>query len=172
MQRSVSSIRNLLAGFAGLLLLMGGLAVDATLQTRNVSAASTALRKESRDRDALLDQLRNDTHRSATLARDYILERDEVLAVKQETELQQLQANDARILQRYSERAPENEKDAIRNLQRISDAYWTSLAPALNWEGLARTWFNLHDRSATLTNDRWTLRKSAYRLFRPDSSGV
>jgi CHASE3 domain sensor protein len=102
MQRSVSSIRNLLAGFAGLLLLMGGLAVDATLQTWNVSAASTALRKESRDRDALLDQLRTDTHRSATLARDYILERDEVLAVKRETELQQLQANDARISPVYA----------------------------------------------------------------------
>ena len=53
MQHPVSSLRSVLAGFAGLLILMGGLAVDSARQTRDVSMASAALRKESRDRDAL-----------------------------------------------------------------------------------------------------------------------
>src|ERR1035437_2879053 len=83
MQPPVSSIRSVLGGFAGLLILMGCLAVDSAKQTHDVSVTSAALRKESRDRDELLDQLRTDTYRSATLVRDYILEPDDVLAASQ-----------------------------------------------------------------------------------------
>lgn len=38
---------------------MGCLAVDSAKQTHDVSVTSAALRKESRDRDELLDQLGN-----------------------------------------------------------------------------------------------------------------
>ena len=70
MQRPISSIRSVLVGFAGLLILMGCLAVDSARRTREVSKTSAALRKESRERDELMDRLQNDTYRSATLARD------------------------------------------------------------------------------------------------------
>src|SRR5882757_8149754 len=101
MRRSVSSIRSVLVGFAGLLLLMGGIALDSALQTRDVSKLITALRKESRDRDLLMDQVRSDTYRSATLARDYILEADESLAEGQRAELQQLRSHVEHSLASY-----------------------------------------------------------------------
>ena len=69
MQRPVPSDRFVIAGFAGLLILMGALAVDSAVQVRNVSVTSAALRKKSRDRDALLDQLRTDTWRRGLLSR-------------------------------------------------------------------------------------------------------
>src|SRR4029077_21158701 len=138
MQRPVSSIRSVLAGFAGLLLLMACLAVDSSRQTRDVSMASTALRHESRTRDALLDQLRTDTYRSATLVRDYMLEHDDVLAASQKGELQLLRSRVEQALDRYGENAPEREKEAIHSLQQRAESYWASLAPALDWNRIAR----------------------------------
>src|ERR1035441_7597932 len=110
MQRPVSSIRSVLAGFAGLLILMGGLAVDSARQTRDVSVTSAALRKESRDRGSLLDQLRTDTYRSSTLVRDYILESDDLLAASQKAELQLLRSRVEQSLSHYAENAPRSEE--------------------------------------------------------------
>jgi signal transduction histidine kinase len=138
MQRPVSSIRSVLAGFAGLLILMGGLAVDSARQTRDVSVTSAALRKESRDRDSLLDQLRTDTYRSSTLVRDYILEPNDVLAASQKAELQLLRSRVEQSLSHYGENAPQEEKEPVQGLQRHAESYWTSLAPALNWNRIAR----------------------------------
>ncbi len=137
-QHPVSSSRSIFLGFAGLLILMGSLAVDSGLRTRDVSRASAALRKESRDRDALMDQLRNDTYRSATLVRDYMLERDEVLAASQKAELQQLRSRVEQALGRYAGNAPQNEKDAVQSLHQQAESYWNSLAPALDWNRAAR----------------------------------
>ena len=138
MQRPVSSIRSLLAGFGGLLLLMGCLAVDSARQTRDVSMASTALRQESRTRDALLDQLRTDTYRSATLVRDYMLEHDDLVAASQKAELQLLRTRVEQGLNRYGENAPQKEKGAVESLKQRAESYWISLAPALGWNRIAR----------------------------------
>ena len=117
---------------------MGGLAVDSARQTRDVSVTSAALRKESRDRDSLLDQLRTDTYRSSTLVRDYILEPDDVLAASQKAELQLLRSRVEQALSHYGENAPQEEKEPVQGLQRHAESYWTSLAPALNWNRIAR----------------------------------
>ena len=117
---------------------MGGLAVDSARQTRDVSVTSAALRKESRDRDSLLDQLRTDTYRSSTLVRDYILEPDDVLAASQKAELQLLRSRVEQSLSHYGENAPLEEKEPVQGLQRHAESYWTSLAPALNWNRIAR----------------------------------
>ena len=117
---------------------MGGLAVDSARQTRDVSVTSAALRKESRDRDSLLDQLRTDTYRSSTLVRDYILEPDDVLAASQKAELQLLRSRVEQSLSHYGENAPQEEKEPVQGLQRHAESYWTSLAPALNWNRIAR----------------------------------
>ena len=138
MQRPVSSIRSLLAGFGGLLLLMGCLAVDSARQTRDVSMASTALRQESRTRDALLDQLRTDTYRSATLVRDYMLEHDDIVAASQKAELQLLRTRVEQALNRYGQYAPQKEKGAVESLKQRTESYWTSLGPALDWNRIAR----------------------------------
>lgn len=117
---------------------MGILAVDASLQTRNVSQTSTLLRKQSRDRDAILDLLRNEFYRSATLVRDYLLEQDDAVAAKQKTELEQLRTDGEAALKRYADTAPANEREAVRSLRQLSDSYWTALSPALDWNPVAR----------------------------------
>ena len=138
MQRQVSSIRSVLAGFAGLLLLMGCLAVDSARQTRDVSTTSAALRKESRERDTLLDTMLADIYRSATLVRDYMLEHDEVLAASQKAELQLIRRQVEQALSRYAEHAPDKEREAVRSLQQHAESYWASVAPALDWNRSAR----------------------------------
>jgi len=138
MKRPESSIQSVLVGFAGLLILMGCLAVDSAMQTRNASKTSAALRKESMDRDALLDQLRTDTNRSGTLVRDYMLEHDDVLAASQKAELQLLRSRVDEALRHYADNAPRTERDAIQSLRQYAESYWTSLAPALDWDRTAR----------------------------------
>ena len=152
MQRPVSSIRSVLAGFGGLLLLMGCLAVDSARQTRDVSMASAALRQESRTRDALLDQLRTDIYRSATLVRDYMLEHDDVLAASQKAELQLLRSRVEQALNRYGENAPQKEKEAVQSLQQRAESYWTSLGARAGLEshratGTGRDVSTEHDHS-------------------------
>jgi signal transduction histidine kinase len=138
MERPVSSDRVVLAGFAGLLILMGALALDSARQIREVSVASAGLRKESRKRDALLDQLRTDTYRSATLARDYMLERDEVRAASQRDELLGLRSRVQDALNQYAAQGPAQEQPAVQTLRQHAAAYWGWLAPALNWKGTDR----------------------------------
>jgi signal transduction histidine kinase len=117
---------------------MGCLAVDSAMQTRAVSLKSDALRKQSMDRDALLDQLRTDIYRSATLTRDYLLEHDDTVANSQRAELQQLETYIKKVLNQYSEIAPAEESNALQNLKLRAETYWTSLGPALNWTHSAR----------------------------------
>lgn len=111
---------------------------DSALQTRDVARASAALRKESRLRDSILDQLRTDTYRSATLVRDYLLERNEQIAASQRVELLRLRRVVEQGLDRYKRNAPQNENEAINSLQEHTQAYWISLAPTLEWNRAAR----------------------------------
>lgn len=121
-----------------MLILIGGLAVDSYRQSRGMSVTSATLRKESRDRDALLDQLSSDIYRSATLARDYMLEHDEALAASQKGELQLLRSRVEQSLAHYVEKAPAGEKEAVQSLHQHAEAYWAALAPALEWTPAAR----------------------------------
>jgi signal transduction histidine kinase len=137
-ERPVPSDRIVLAGFAGLLILMGALAVDSSRQMRDASQMSATLRKGSRDRDAILDQLRTDTYRSATVVRDYILEQEDLRAANQKRELLAIRSRVQDDLRHYGEAAPPEEKQAIQILKQHSDSYWNSLAPALAWNHFER----------------------------------
>ena len=132
MQRPVSPDRIVLIGFAGLLILMGALALDSARQMRDVSMTSAALRRGSRDRDALLDQLRSDIYRSATLVRDYVLEHDESRAASQQAELLALRSHVDEALNRFSASAPHGEEKAVQSLKEHAESYWSSLQPALH----------------------------------------
>lgn len=138
MRRPVSSERAVIVGFVGLLSLMAILAVDSALQAHDLSMQSGALRQASRVRDALLDQLRTETYRSATLVRDYLLEEDEKRAGHQKSELLGVRAHLSDVLNRYSAVAPPAEVDAVRILKQQTDAYWLTLTPAFGWDGSSR----------------------------------
>lgn len=133
MRISASSDRLVVAGFAGLLILMAGLASDSARQISDFSKQSAALRRETRNRDAILDQLRSDTYRSGTLVRDYMLERNDERAAALKRELVSVRARVAAELQEYQDTSPAAEKGAVQVLKGHSEAYWESLAPALGW---------------------------------------
>jgi signal transduction histidine kinase len=125
-------------GFAGLLVLMAVMAVDAATSFRDVEVTTAALRTESRNRDRLLDQLRADIYRSATVVRDYLLELDGARAESQKSELQELHTRIDDTLRTYDRELPDTEKDSLNDLRGRVESYWTSLAPALQWDAAMR----------------------------------
>ena len=131
-----NSIRRMLAarrstlwiGFAGLLSLMVFIAVDSGRMLRSVAATSATLRRESRDRDALLDMLRNDIYRSGTIVRDYLLETDDAGAASQKVELESVRTRIDDTLQRYEQTFPQSQRSAFdlnsHDLHSHIDSYW------------------------------------------------
>ncbi len=117
---------------------MAFLAFDSGSQLRNVAATGDALRKASRDRDALLDQLRADFYRSATVMRDYVLEPSDARTVNQKRELQLLKSRTEDGLRRYQALVPENEWQDVHTLTEHAQAYWKGLEPALQQSRAAR----------------------------------
>jgi len=133
--------RSVLLGFTGLLLLTGLLAWDSARQLRMIATTSATLRKESRTRDGLLDDLRGDFHRSATLVRDYLLEEDDARAATHKSDLQHLRPHIDALVSRYRSLVPDNEQTGVENLRRHIDSYWQSVTAPLAWNRPAR-----HDR--------------------------
>src|SRR5436190_18160142 len=102
--------RSVLLGFTGLLLLTGLLAWDSVRHLNSVALTSATLRKELRDRDTILDDVRSDFYRSATLVRDYLLEVDDVRAAGHKSDLQLLRSQIVTIVDGYGNLVPRNEK--------------------------------------------------------------
>jgi hypothetical protein len=124
-------------GFVGLLLLMGALAVDSVRQSRNIAFDTAALRREYRDRDALLDELRTNIYRASTLMRDYFLESDDTVATCQRGELEDLQKRNEAVLLRYRAMVLASEQESARDLNQYAESYWQFLVPALHWNAAA-----------------------------------
>jgi len=125
-------------GFAGLLLLMGVMAVDSMLSVRDAEVASAAFRAEARWRDGLLDQLRTDIYRSSTVMRDHLLEMDDERAASQKAEMLHLRARINDTLSVYSREIPASEGGVVRKLSERFQIYWQSMAPALSWDASTR----------------------------------
>ncbi|MBZ5676214.1 MAG: MCP four helix bundle domain-containing protein [Acidobacteriia bacterium] len=125
-------------GFAGILCLMVFIAVDSGRMLRSVAATSDTLRRESRERDALLDQLRSDIYHSGTNVRDYLVETDDAGAASQKAELESVRTRIDDTLRRYEQTFPENRRGAFQELHTHVNSYWQSLAPALEWDAVAR----------------------------------
>ncbi|MGA2329347.1 MAG: ATP-binding protein [Bryobacteraceae bacterium] len=114
------------------------MAIDATTSLRDVEVTTAALRTESRKRDGLLDQLRADIYRSATVVRDYLLELDGARAENHRAELELLRTRIDDTLRLYEQKLPDTEKDAFEDLRSRVESYWKSLAPALQWDAAVR----------------------------------
>jgi signal transduction histidine kinase len=114
------------------------MAIDAARSLRDVEVTTAALRTESRKRDGLLDELRADIYRSATVVRDYLLEIDGARAESQKAELELLRTRIEDTLRIYERKLPDTEKDAFKDLRSRFESYWKSLAPALQWDASVR----------------------------------
>lgn len=130
--------RALWIGFTGLLLLMAVMALDLAISLRTIGVTSAAVRRESRDRDSLLDQLRSDIYHSGTVVRDYLLEVDDRRAASQKRELEILHSRIDDTLRSYEVRLPVTEKQAFSDLRSHVESYWESLKPVLAWNASLR----------------------------------
>lgn len=128
----------LLSGFAGLLLLMAGMGIDAAMSVRNIGTANAESGSEVRRRDRLLDQLRGDIYRSSTVLRDQLLEPDDALAADQQVDLQRLRARIGVTLRAYQQDLPAAERSAFAELSGRVGSYWKAMAPVLHWNTAER----------------------------------
>jgi signal transduction histidine kinase len=130
--------RALYFGFAGLLLVMAAVAIESGRSLVQVAAANSQLRAQSRERDALLDQLRLDIYRAATLLRDHLLETDDNRAASHKAELQTVRAHAGRTIAGFAAIVPAGEREAFNKLQDDLAAYWQSLDTPLRWDAADR----------------------------------
>jgi hypothetical protein len=132
MPAPVARSRALYLGFAGLLLLMAGIAFDSGRSFLQVEDANSRVRMESRHREALLNQLRLDTYRAATVVRDHLVETDDDLAASHKAELGTLRARVTDTIALYAATLPPAEREPFRKLQDDVAAYCAGMpAPAV-----------------------------------------
>jgi signal transduction histidine kinase len=117
---------------------MAAIAVDSGRSLLQVEAANSQARNESRHRDALLNQLRLDIYRTATLLRDHLVETDDNRAASHKAELETVQAHARETVASYAAMVPANESETFRTLQDDVASYWQSLDTPLRWDAADR----------------------------------
>ena len=118
-------------GFAGLLLLMGGLIVDSGRQVRDVTLDSARLLKEYKERDALLDDLRTNIYRASTLTRDRLLAPDETTAPNAQRELHDISLRNDIILHQYEQLLLPGERENFKPVPQLERSFMETLLAAL-----------------------------------------
>lgn len=118
------------SGLLGVLLMMGFLVFDSGRQIREITAGSTRLRKEYRERDALLDELRTDIYRAGTVVRDYLLDSGGGTPPPSE-ELAVIRERVDADLTSYAKLALPGERESLGRLRRGADSFFDSLISGL-----------------------------------------
>ncbi len=121
----------LLLGFAGVLLLMGAVAIDSARQLRDVTLDSSLLRRDYIGRDRLLDKLRAGVYNASTVMRDGLLARDEATRSSLRAELEGLRKQNKEILSLYRSYALPSDQLALEVLGQRSGEYFDALTAAL-----------------------------------------
>jgi signal transduction histidine kinase len=133
--------RMLWIGFGSILLLMVLIGYDAVNSTQRATAKNAALMKSFRGRDQVLDELRNVTVRSGTMLRDYLSETDGEKAESERAELETARRRSRQLLGVYAgqeEKMDPQERKTFTDLKSDVEAYWESLATALEWDATTR----------------------------------
>jgi len=117
---------------------MAAIAVDSGRSLIEVQAANSKLRTETRHRDALLNQLRLDIYRAATVLRDHLVEPDDERAASHKAELESVRTHASETVMAYAAAVPADERETFRKLQDDVAAYWQSLDTPLRWDATDR----------------------------------
>ena len=118
-------------GFTGLLILMGALIVDSSLQIRDVTLNSAHLRKQYAERDALLDDLRTTIYHASTLTRDYFFGTDKSSTATIGPALQDIRQRTYDTLTRYEQLLPRGERQGFQQLSESVHSYVQALSDAV-----------------------------------------
>lgn len=131
----------LLAGFGGLLALMGFAGIDAVGILRIIQGRDDAIRHNFLARNDALEQIRSDLYLSGTYVRDYLLDPDPAAAERHRASLQQTKIRMTKAIVAYQQLLPAPEAPAFSNLRLELDQYWNALDPILRWVPRQRAQF-------------------------------
>ncbi len=141
-ERPLAAGRRILwTGFASILALMAVIGVDVARSLQTAAEKNTALMKQFRERDQILDELRNAVIRSGSTIRDYLSETDESRGATLRVELEGTRTRTEELLEVYDRQegpVDAEQRQAFDDLKAGVGAYWKSLAPVLGWDAATR----------------------------------
>lgn len=130
--------RLLWLGFTGLLVAMVAMGLDVSVSLGKTSATNEALIKGFRDRDQILDELREAMILSGTLLRDYLSESDPARARREKDDLEALRKRVEHLLSNYQRRLQPQQAEMFATMKVGILSYLESLSPPLHWDSSTR----------------------------------
>ena len=128
----------LMAGFGGLLLLMGFAGVDSIQALRQIQKSNDEIREDFLSRTRVLERIRADLYLSGTYVRDYVLEPDSNKAEVHRLTLLQARSDMDSALHKYQALLNAEESGPFRSLTQELNLYWKVLEPVLLWNSTQR----------------------------------
>jgi len=123
----------LLAGFGGLLVLMGFAGLDGIQALHEIRTSNDAVREQFLARTRLLQQIRGDVYISGTYVRDYLLEPEAGKAEGHRYSLRETRGDTDAAVSAYRNLLHDREVRPLEGLTRELDAYWRVLEPVFTW---------------------------------------
>src|SRR5215831_12900526 len=123
----------LLAGFGGLLLLMGFAGLDGIQALDRIQTSNDSVREDFLARTRLLERIRGDVYVSGTYVRDYLLEPEVGKAEGHRYSLLEARNDMDSALQEYRTLLNAQEAEPFGVLTTELAAYWRVLEPVFRW---------------------------------------
>ncbi len=123
----------LLAGFGGLLLLMGFAGLDGLQALEQIRSVNDSVREDFVARTRLLERIRGDVYISGTYVRDYLLEPEAGKAEGHRYSLRETRNDTDAAVSSYRNLLHARELRALEGLTRELDSYWKVLEPVFGW---------------------------------------
>ena len=123
----------LLAGFGGLLLLLGVLGFSAMSFLGSIRNREEKIRQDYVVRDEVLRQLRSEIYLSGTYIRDFLLDSDDAAAGRQRQLFVDTRNRIGQATAQYNTLLRQDERDAFRQLSGELAAYMSAIDPVLSW---------------------------------------
>ncbi len=128
----------LVAGFGGLLLLMGFAGIDSIQTLRQIQKSNDDIREDFLSRTRVLEQIRSDLYLSGTYVRDYLLEPESQKAESHRLSLVETRNEMDSALRKYQGLLNRQELDPFHGLTQELTIYWKVLDPVLLWNPTQR----------------------------------
>jgi signal transduction histidine kinase len=125
-------------GFGGLLLLMSVLGLSAISFLYQIEIRQEHLRQDFVERDRTLERLRASIFLSGTYIRDFLLDRDEVLASRHRSQFLETRRVIENGVDEYRRLLRKQEQKPFQQLSAELTVYFDTLTPALEWTAKER----------------------------------
>lgn len=123
----------LLAGFGGLLVLLGYAGLDDINVLHRIETSNNAIRQDFVTRNERLNEIRSSLYLSGTDVRDYLLDPDVAQAEVHRRALEQSRENMRLALAAYARQVRPGDAEPFHRLERDLTDYWSVLDPVFGW---------------------------------------